>query len=302
MKKGSVVTAILVLVFLAQYFVGRIYTEKDYIFKPPDNKLSLISVSPAVTEIVFLLGLQRFLIGTTRYCDYPPEAKSIKRIGGYYDPNIEEITRLNPDYVIIGTEHKLIAEKLKKLRINIVMVDNSSPENILNSVLTIGKTFGKQETALQIVNAIRHKMSIIKNLTNEIPKPKIMVVFGQDMAGEEKNKMYIIGKDSFYNPLIELAGGQNIIRDSRMPYPLVTVEGVMQLNPDIIVELHSSIDNKSYSNVNRQWINLQHVNAVKNKRIFVMNSDYAFVPGPRFINIAQDFLRFFHPDLERALK
>jgi len=301
MKKFAIVALIFLFVFMIQYVAGKIYVEENNV-SVPKSKCTIISLSPAVTEIVFLLGLEKNLIGVTRYCEYPPEAKPIKKIGGYYDPNLEEITRLNPAYVIVGTEHKLIDEKLRKLNINTVMVDNSSPENILNSILTIGKKFGRENIAYEIVTRTHKRMDLIRDLTKEVPKPKVMVVFGQDMAGEEKNKMYIIGKDTFYNPLIELAGGENIVRDSKVPYPLVTTEGVMQLNPDVIVELHSRIDSKNYSNVDKQWINLSHVNAVKNGRIFVMNSDYAFIPGPRFIKIAGDFLRFFHPQLESRIK
>lgn len=258
---------------------------------------SLISLSPATTEMLYLLKLDRHLAGVTRYCTYPPDAQKKVKIGGYYDPNIELIAQINPSYVILSTEHRLLADKFRALSIPMVRIDNSTPESILKSLSTLGESFGRTELADKLISDIRKRIQLVKNLTRELPKPKVLIILGKDMAGGDNNKLYIVGKDKFYTPLMEIAGGENAAGNTSMFYPLISYESIIHLNPDIIIELVSEKSPRySITDLEKRWESVSMVSAVKNRRLYTLSSGYIFIPGPRFVKILEDFFIIIHPE------
>ncbi len=297
MRKQALTLIILILIIVSIAIIERYNTKHQanhtrntsHIFK-------LVSLSPAITELVYSLQLDSNLAGVTRYCDYPPDAKTKQNIGGYYDPNLELIAQISPRYVLVSSEHKSVAEKLHTLNIQSVTLDTSSPAKILQSYIILGKLFGKEELANQLVADIKKRLQQIKDITRELPKPTVMIVIGQGMSGNTNNKIYIVGDDSFYNPILEVAGGVNVALNIASPYPMVSPESIIHLNPDIIIELIEDDNTGVISeNIYDKWSDIAMVNAVRNKRIYQLRNDYIFIPGPRFIKIAEEFCRILHP-------
>ena len=120
----------------------------------------VVSLAPGVTEIVFALGRGDKLVGVTKFCDYPPAANKIKKIGGFLDINMEALVALAPDIVITYPEH---AEKLAFLqgRAKIVAVPHGRLADLLQSILDIGRVLGAESEARQLVAAMRRKMEAI---------------------------------------------------------------------------------------------------------------------------------------------
>jgi len=256
--------------------------------------LRIVSFSPAITEMIYILGLDKYLIGVTKYCDFPADAVNKQKIGGYYDPNLEAVVHLNPDYVLLGTEHVSFVEKFKSIGVRSVVLDNSSPEKIMESILKIGKFFAREKAALETNKEIRKKINSLKRLTRELKKQKVMLVFGEDMAGEIKSKLFAVGNDFFYTPIIELAGGENILKNTKTCYPLLTHESIINLDPDVIIELVQEKDMASGRKVLKKWRKLNMVRAVRENKVYALQADYIMIPGPRFVKIAEDLFNLFH--------
>ncbi len=266
----------------------------------PKN-LRIVSFSPAITEMVYILDLDKYLVGVTKYCAYPADARSKQKIGGYYDPNMEAVMHLRPDYVLLGTEHLSFVEKFRNIGIQSVVLDNSSPEKIMESILKIGKFFARENLALDTNKRIREKIHALNRLTREAKKIRVLLIFGEDMAGEIKSKLFAVGNDSFYTPIIELVGGENILKNTRTCYPLLSHEGIINLNPDVIVELVQKKDMVNDKEVLDKWSTLSMVKAVREKKVYALQADYIMVPGPRFAKIAEDLFNLFHRERDNLL-
>lgn len=266
----------------------------------PKN-LRIVSFSPAITEMIYILSLDKYLVGVTKYCAYPADALSKQKIGGYYDPNMEAVMHLRPDYILLGTEHLSFVEKFRNIGVQSVVLDNSSPEKVMESILKIGKFFAREKTALNTNKRIREKIHALSRLIRETKKRRVLLVFGEDMAGEIKSKLFAVGNESFYTPIIELVGGENVLKNAKTYYPLLSHESIIILNPDIIVELVQEKNMVNNKRVLEKWSKLNMVRAVRENKVYALQADYIMIPGPRFVKIAEDLFNIFHNEPDDLL-
>jgi iron complex transport system substrate-binding protein len=239
----------------------------------------VISFAPSITETFFALGLGDRVVGVTRYCSYPPQVRNLPRVGGYTDPNFEMILSLKPDMVFLLKEHSSLSSFLQKNGIGIKVVDNEDLDAILASFRTIGAIFGRAREADSIVATIRSVMSDTAKSKN---RPRILLCIGRDNPGAGSvAKVYAAGPKSFYNSLIQFAGGTNAYSDSSFIYPSVSAEGIIRLAPDVIIDLMSSASTLAPDAAKEDWKNLSMVPAVRNGLVFCPSDDYMTIPGPR---------------------
>jgi len=260
----------------------------------------IISLSPNITEILFTLGLGDKIVGVTRFCNYPPEAKKKAQVGGYLDPNYEAILSLKPDVVIILHEFEQIRNFLSELGIKYLAVNNKTISEILSSIEYLGKEFGIEQQAENILADIRSKIDQIEKKTKDSIRPKILIVVERTMGTGVIEDVYVAGKNTFYDELIQLAGGINAFEDKRIAYPVLSAEGIIHLNPDFIIDLVPQLEQTGLSpiQIEKDWQSLSQINAVKQDRIITMSQDYAVIPGPRFIIFLEDLARIIHPEIE----
>ena len=111
----------------------------------------LISMAPSITEIVFQLGISDNLVGVTKFCNYPKEAKLISKVGGFLDPNLEAIISLKPDLVLLLEAENDVKLKLDSLKIKSISVEHKTIAGILSSIKKLGKSLGRSEQADKIL-------------------------------------------------------------------------------------------------------------------------------------------------------
>jgi iron complex transport system substrate-binding protein len=246
----------------------------------------IISFAPSITETLFALGLGSRVVGVTRFCNFPPEVKNIPKIGGYLDPNYEMILSLKPDLVLLLHEHSQLAQFLTKNNICFKRIENENLDEIMSSFTTIGELCGKEAAADNLIQEIRSEMSFD---TAEHDRPRMLVCIGRDNPGcGMVSKAFIAGPKTFYSDLIRSAGGINAYADSAFAYPEFTSEGIMRLNPDIIVDFMSAIAGVDGETIKKDWGKLETVPAVKNGMVFCPGHDYLSIPGPRILLILRD--------------
>lgn len=242
----------------------------------------IVSLSPAMTEIIFTLGAAQHLVGVTTFCNYPEQAKSIYKIGDFSNPSLERIVGLKPDLVIVNLPEQMrIKRQLEKLNINIFISSPGTLEDIYSEIIEIGSILKKERAADSLVNYM--KMHISRGDKPVLPVPKH--IEGNAVEGSSKKRVYIelspkplvtVGAPSFLNELLEMAGAENIFADLGKDYPVVPQEEVIKRNPDIIIVLHPvSIKDRM------GW---QMVAAIKNNRVYTsLNQDHLMRPGPRLV-------------------
>ncbi len=258
----------------------------------------IISLAPSITEVLFALGLGDRVVGVTRYCKFPPEAVAKAKIGGYSDPNYEAIITLDPDLVIMLPEHRMAKQYLARFGLTVLVVNHDSISGILNSIITIGKTCGVEQNARSLVHNLQTKMESIRRKTKGLYHPRVMISVGRGMGSGSLNDVYISGRDSFYNEMINLAGGTNAYT-GKVPIPVVTKESIIRMNPEVIIDMVPDLNKKGWSKamILKKWKSLSQVDAVKNNRVFVFGQDYVVIPGPRFILVLEEMAKAIHPEL-----
>lgn len=239
----------------------------------------IVSLVPSVTETLFMLGLGNHIVARSDYCDFPEIVTNLPALGSLGHVNIEAIARMKPDFVILSDAQaqSKIHTALAKLKINHLGVPANSLNDIYQSVWELSERFGAQENAKLWME---HMDALNQRVKASAPsrKPRILVCAGRD--ANSLNRLYISGKKNFYEGIIELIGGENAY-SGPLPYPMISLEGVVQMNPDIIVDIIISDSNEAVINALYQWGGLPSVNAVKTSSVHVLTEPWAVRPGPR---------------------
>jgi iron complex transport system substrate-binding protein len=295
------------IVCIAVFAVAAILSKRMENLRPEESSssplkqqdLRIISLAPSITETLFKLGLKDALVGVTRYCDYPPEAMEKPKTGGYFDPNYEAMIALRPNLVLLLPDHDQPREFFKARGIRTITLNHRTITNILESIQKIGDTCGVPEKAAEIVSKIEARMKNIKAVVKDRPSVKVMVAVGRDVSAKTIRGVYIAGNSGWYSELIELAGGVNAY-DGDLPFPSVSAEGILAMNPTVIIEMLGDMEGKPFDTDTAlaTWQTLPDLDAVQNGRIHLFRDGVVVIPGPRFIVILEKMARLLHPDAD----
>ncbi len=246
----------------------------------------IISLAPSNTEILFALGLRDEVVGVTMYCDYPPEALDKEKVGDYYGPDIEKIIALQPDLVLATDFHRFdLIPALEQQGFTVFAVAPQTLDDVLESIERIGETIGKEAEALRLVNEMTSKIEAVEEQTKELEqKPSVLYMTWHD-------PMWTVGRDTWIDDLINIAGGVNIFSQNFEGGAMVQIEWVILQNPEVIITSEWSYD----------WAlnaaELASTNASQTGRIFAFDDDLAQRPGPRLVQGLDWFAYLFHPKI-----
>lgn len=260
----------------------------------------IISVSPSITETLFALGLGDRVVGVTRFCLYPPEARQRTIIGGYFDPNYETILSLHPDLVVLRGENEQSVAGFEKLGLKTLVVRHNTIEGILDSMRTIGRCCGVEAEGERLASDLERQMREIGQRTAQLPRPRVLVVAERGLGSGRIENAYVAGSDGFINRMLELAGARNACPDTSVGFPQPSVEGILAMNPDVILDMISKQRQAGMTKeeILGDWQKLPDVEAVRKGRVYLVDDDYAFIPGPRFILTIKLLARLIHPEVE----
>ncbi|MGW8257511.1 MAG: helical backbone metal receptor, partial [Thermoguttaceae bacterium] len=171
----------------------------------------IVSMAPSLTESLYALGLGERLVGVTRYCDYPPEAKKLPRVGGFLDPNFEAILALKPDIVFLLVEHERSLPGFKKLGLETRVFCHKTIEGVVDSLRAIPSICGDEAHSGKIAEKIQSRLDHIRRLTAHTERPSVMVAIDRVHGAGGLMDVYIAGRDGYFEKMIELAGGKTFI-------------------------------------------------------------------------------------------
>ena len=196
----------------------------------PANPQRVVSLSPAVTEIIYALGAQDILVGRTDFCVYPDETANIPSIGGISNLNIESILALQPDLVISGSMvGKKATDQMDAMGTPMVcVIEKPKFEALYENISAIGKLIGKEHEADSLNALLRDRVSQLNTecLTQNAKSCYYVVGFGA--SGN-----FTAGGNTFINDIIRMAGGRNIAENVEgWSYSL---EALVKEDPDYII-------------------------------------------------------------------
>ncbi len=232
----------------------------------------IVSLSPVLTEELYVLGAEDRLIGCTIYCKRPEEAKNKEKVGTVVEINIEKIVSLKPDVVLSTPLVSLKAkEKLKNLGVKII--DFSAAESfngICEQFMELGKIVCKELLAGDIILKAKDEAAAIKKKAKDLSSLKVFIQVGD-------KPLITAAKGSFINDFIEFAGSVNIVKDSKDAYTRYSREKVIRDNPDVIIIASMGIEGMKEKEI---WQRYKTLEAVKNNRIYIIDSNLFCSPTP----------------------
>lgn len=248
----------------------------------------IISISPAITEAIYLLNAQDKLIANTIYCIRPKEAKLKEKIGTLVDIDIEKIITLKPDIILTTTMTKKDKiDKLLSLGYKVeIFYEAKSYKDICEQFKRIGEIVGNVNLSEKIIERSNALIDKVKTNIDETKRKKVFVEIGKD-------PLFTVTKDSYINDLIYFAGGINIA--SNFTTGLCSIEKVIEANPEIIIIVDMGIDTNSEIN---QWKKYKSIFAVKNKKIFTVDAYIVCSANPETFTLAlKEFVKIISPDI-----
>ncbi len=253
----------------------------------------IVSMAPNVTEVLFALGLGDRVVGATRFCDHPPEARAVRRIGGLVDPNIEIIRSLDPDLVIAFRGNPLrLVERVRRLGLPVFVLDiGDRLEDIFPLVAKIGRVTRTEDRAEALAGDLRARLEAVDAAVREVAsRPRVFVLlYGQGL--------WTCGGESYVDDLVARAGGTNVASALPKKWALYKRERILEDDPDVVFILARSAGDFA---AGRDWLlrmpGVGDVAAARSGRVFELDENAASRFGPRLVDVLERVARLLHPE------
>ena len=257
----------------------------------------VISTSPAITEILFALGVGNKVVGVTDFCSYPKEACILPSIGGPLNPSTETWISLKPDLIIIQEDSEIIQKNANIFKIPSLTVSVSNLKDILISIQAIADSLEVPKIGRQLTDKIKIKINDYRIQLKQL-KPRQVLMLLSD-TNDPSRDLYAVGRETFLNELLTIAGGENVLPHTMAKYPKISKEFIIAKSPEVIIEIgpKSNLSNDGILVRKKAWGKYPTLRAVKNDRLYFIGADYILIPGPRLVNILDDLTRNIHPEL-----
>ena len=261
------------------------------------STLRVISTSPAITEILFAIGAGDRVVGVTDYCNYPKNACLLPSIGGPLNPNTEKWIALKPDLIILQDDSVVLNKHAKVFKIPTLEVSVNNLENILRSIQVIADAMQTPKAGKQLVDKIKIQIDNYRTSLGKT-KPRQVLMLLSD-TNDPSRDLYAVGRNTFLNELLSIAGGENILPETMATYPKISKEFIIAKSPEIIIEIGptANLSNEGILSREKAWTIYPTIRAVKNDRLYFVGANYILIPGPRLVKILDILTRNIHPKL-----
>lgn len=191
----------------------------------------VVSLAPSATEVLFALGAGPRVVGVTRYCQTPPEAKALPKIGGFTDPSLEAVLALRPDLVVAAPSagNQKVVGRLVELGVPVLVVPGTTLADAFTALDLVGRAVGREPEAAAVAARMRAELDAVARQVAGRPPPRVLLLY-------DRHPLVAAGPGSFGDELVRLAGGVNVCAGSRVPYPTLSMEAVLAWAPEVILD------------------------------------------------------------------
>jgi len=249
-------------------------TGQEVRLKGPAKRI--ITLAPHAAESLFAAGAGDKLVGTVDYSDYPPEAKKLPRVGGYSRIDLEAVAALKPDLVMAweSGNNMTQVDKLKALGLTVYVSQPNTIENIADQLEKMGRLAGTEAAANAAAERFRKRLEAIR--AANAGKPKVRV-FYQIWT----SPLMTVGGPQIISDAIKICGGENVFGQLKQMAPNVTVEAVLEADPEAIIATGMGDAKPEWLH---DWDKWTRMTAVKRNNLFHINPDIMQRHTPRILD------------------
>jgi len=247
----------------------------------------IVSLVPAVTEMLFAIGAGPQVVAVSSYDQDPPEVRTLPRVGALLDPDVERILSIRPDLVITYGSQTDLQQQLGRASIALFDYRHAGLADITTTMRRLGAVTGHAKQADDRADLLEQRIRAIREKAASLPRPRTLLVFGRE-RGALRN-IYASGGRGFLHDMLEAAGGSNIFADVARESVQATTELILARAPEVILEVRSAdiLTAEEASREAASWAPLASVPAVRSKRVVVLTGRGLTVPGPRVADVVQ---------------
>ena len=260
--------------------------------RPPQR---IISIIPALTEVLFAIGAGPRVVAVGSFDDYPPEVKKLERVGALLDPDLERILSLKPDLVTVYGSQADLLRQLERAGVPTFLYRHAGLADVSTTILDLGARVGQPKEAEALTGAIQQHLDRIRERVAGRPRPRTLIVFGREALA--LRGIYASGGRGFLHDMLTAAGGDNVFADVQRESVQASSELILARRPEVIIELR--VGDTPPDQQQREievWNRLSSVPAVQAKRVFFLTDARTVVPGPRVAEGTELLARALHPD------
>jgi len=251
-----------------------------YVVRLPGYPRRIVSWAPNATEILFALGLAHRVVGVTRYCDFPPEAKRKPKVGSIIAPSIERTLALKPDLVVAARlNDRRIIDAARRAGLQVFAIDPTSVEQVYGVILSVGHLTDTTQRAKHIVASMRRKIEAARRRSIALGlkrRPKVLFVY-------QLNPIWTAGRATFPDEIVRLAGGQNAA-GSATGFSAFSSEALAASDPDVVLVLQTRGEDKQRVMSHPA---LSKLRAVRQRQVYTVDADILSRAGPRLAQAVQ---------------
>ncbi len=280
MKKSLLLLTVISILLLSMSFAITIVDDSFTVVNIKTVPQRVISTAPAITEMLFYMGFGDKVVGVTNYDNYPAEVSKIKKIGQMSPLNIEAIASLHPDLIFaFGGFQMGDVAKLRKYNYTVVVINPKTIEEIVKDMVLISSVMGDVSKSSKVITLYDKVIQTAKKASTikYFDRPRVLV-------GSNYEPMYVPCEGSFLNEAIAYAGGRNISSDliGANGWTPVNNEFIISKNPNVVlIPSYGAMKSDADKFLkNSHW---KILSAVRNKKVYAINSDILYRPGPRLL-------------------
>jgi iron complex transport system substrate-binding protein len=259
----------------------------------------IISLVPAVTEMIFAMGDGARVVAVSDYDRFPAAVSRLPKVGGLLDPNVERILALRPDLIVLYATQKELVQRLERGGIPYFSYEHRGLPDIMTTVRAIGARIGSTSRADAVASEMDRALAGIRATTARLPHPATLLVFSRDPSS--LRNVYASGGYGFLHDMLEIAGGTNVFGEIKRQSVQASTEMLITRRPEVIIELRygDSLKQADIPKELQAWNVLGSVPAVRNHRVSALVGDEFVVPGPRVVEATRRLDGALHPEAFR---
>jgi iron complex transport system substrate-binding protein len=262
-----------------------------------DKPARIISLTPSTTEILYGVGAFDRVVAVSDYCSYPPEVSKLPRVGGWTNPNLEQLAALHPDLVVFwDSQAQFVKDKIEQMGIHTLSVPSRTLEDAYTAIEQIGRATGNDAEARRLLDQTRASVDTVRVRTESLPRRRVLCVV--DRVPGTLRDLYTAADGSFLAQLIQAAGGDTVSPPARTGWGKIQKEAVVALDPDIIIDLMMQKPEGGLAeDTQAVWKELSSLRAVREGRVYAVRDETVLHPSQFIGDTARKFAELIHPEV-----
>ncbi len=252
----------------------------------------VVSVVPAITEMLHAMGAGDTVVGVTSYDRFPAEVLTKPKVGALLDPNLEAMLMLRPTLAVVHASQRDLQRQLTRSGVTLFVYKHTALDEIPDQARAVGRSVGRPAEGEALASTIERAIQRARGRFASRTPPRTLLVIGRD-AGAIRNVL-VSGGEGFLHDMLRAAGATNVMADTARENVQVSMETLIARDPEVIIEIGAEGDASAAASVEREWLALPPSAAGTARRIVALSDPSLAIPGPRVADAIERLGRAVH--------